>query len=256
MFFEKRRRFNTVKPMLLIWDFDDTIIATNSEFEKTNEWAANIISQDLYGNKQKVQEILQIQRKIDIDMVKKYGFVRPRYLLSWYATYEHFCKELGVTSNETTKKQLEECINDVYVRPFQNIPGAISVLEELRNQEYEMVILTAGEEEIQKRRVKESGALEFVREVIVYPMKTPATLRKVIEKYSFSDYAMIGNSLKSDIYPALENDVWGIHIVRQTWEADHYDIDKNHYKYVRLHHISEVPSTLEEIVQQKVSYVV
>jgi len=245
-----------VKPILLIWDFDDTIISTNSEFEKTNEWTANIISKALYGNEQKVQEILQVQRKIDIDMVKKYGFVRPRYLLSWYATYEHFCKELGVTTSESTKKQIEECVNDVYVRPFQNIPGAIPVLKELKNQKYEMVILTAGEEEIQRKRVKESGALEFVREVIVYPMKTPATLRSVIEKYSFPDYAMIGNSLKSDIYPALENDIWGIHIVRQTWEADHYEIDQNHYKYVRLHNISEVPSTLDWLVQQTTSYAV
>lgn len=237
-----------MKDIQLIFDFDDTIVSTNKEFERTNELVSTYISTRLYGNTECLQEVLNVQNRLDMEMVKSFGFVRPRYLLSWYATYEHFCKEVGQTPLAEDKQKIEELVNDIYIRRFENIPDSIPVLRQLKEQGYSMIILTAGEDEIQKMRVRQSGAFELVEEVIVYSYKTPETLKEVMQKYPAQQHVMIGNSLKSDIHPALENNVWGFHFERQTWDADHYEIDQAHPKYVHLSSLIEIPKKIEQVV--------
>lgn len=233
---------------LLIFDFDDTIIATNLEFEKTNELIANKIANLLYGNDDNVSEILTMQRKFDMDLIKQYGFARPRYLLSWHTTYEYFCKQVGQPIEDEVSKEIEVLVNDVYERRFENIPDSIPVLKELHDAGYRMIILTAGEDEIQRKRVKESGALDFVDEVYVYLVKTPSTLKEVMDKNPAEHYVMIGNSLKSDIHPALENDIFAFHYERETWEADQYDVDFGHPKYVHIPKLTDIPVKIREVL--------
>ncbi len=57
------------KDILLIWDFDDTIVKTNVEFEKTNVETAKVIANALYGEEKNMEMILTYQRKIDVDMI-------------------------------------------------------------------------------------------------------------------------------------------------------------------------------------------
>lgn len=237
------------KDIQLIWDFDDTIVKTNVEFEVTNTETAKIISKDLFGEIKDIEKIRQHQRMLDLEMVKKYGFTPQRYLLSWITTYQEIAKSVGKSPISSTIDQITETIKDLYIRKYENLPHSIDVLKQLKEECYSMIILTAGVEEVQKRKVAESGAIDYVDEIYVYAKKTPDTLKEIINKHEALDYVMIGNSLKSDIHPALENGIWGFHVERGTWEADHHDIDRYHEKYVHLTSITEIPEKLQPIVQ-------
>lgn len=239
------------KDIQLIWDFDDTIVKTSIEFDKTNHIVAQIVAFDVYGEYTKLEEIKAYQRKLDIEMVNQIGFLPNRYLLTWYKTYDFFLNKAGKRANDLVKTKISETVMDVYERKYENIPDSIPVLRELKNQGYPMIILTAGVEDIQKRKIAQSGAVNYIDDVYVFTQKTPQTFKLVMEKYDFRDYVMIGNSLKSDIYPALENDAWGFHYDQVTWEADHYNINKNHKKYVRLSTLKEVPVQVERILTNK-----
>ena len=239
------------KDIQLIWDFDDTIVKTSIEFDRTNQSAAEIISSAVFGQVGEVESIKAYQRKLDIEMVKEIGFLPNRYLLTWYKTYEYFANMAGKVLNKRTQDELTEKVLDVYERKYDNIPESIPVLKELKRQGYEMIILTAGVEEIQKRKIEQSGAYQYVNDIHVFTQKTPQTFKMMMDKYHSSDYVMIGNSLKSDIYPALENDAWGFHYEQATWEVDHHHINKNHEKYVRLTTLTEVPLKLECILRKK-----
>lgn len=239
------------KDIQLIWDFDDTIVKTNIEFDKTNQRAAEIIAYDVFGHLSQTELIKDYQRKLDIEMVAEIGFLPNRYLLTWYNTYEYFIKKAGKGLNKGTRDEIAETVMDVYERKYDNIPESIPVLKELKSQGYEMIILTAGVEEVQKRKIEQSGAHQFIDDIHVFTQKTPQTFKMMMEKYHCSDYVMIGNSLKSDIYPALENDAWGFHFEQTTWEVDHYHINKNHEKYVSLTNLKEVPVKLERLVRNK-----
>ncbi|MCQ6279617.1 HAD family hydrolase [Bacillus sp. EB600] len=233
------------KNIQLIWDFDDTIVQTYVEFEKTNQQAAEIIARDVYGEIRNVQEIKSYQRKIDVEMISSYGFVPERFLIGWLDTYDHFLEENRKVENLSTKDEIQKTVKDVYLRKYHNVPGAISVLKQLKLEGYSSMILTAGVDRIQKRKIVESGANHYVDHVYVYPQKTPDTLKEIIRRHPASDYVMIGNSLKSDIYPALANDVWGFHYEQETWEADHYEIDTKNKKYVSVSSISQIPNELQ-----------
>jgi putative hydrolase of the HAD superfamily len=241
---------NMKKDIQLIWDFDDTIVQTNVEFEKTNQETAEVIAKAVYGKIIDVERIKTYQRKLDVEMVVIYGFIPPRYLMSWLATYEHFAREAKLAVNPVTKELIEATINNLYIRQYENIPQSISVMKQLKQEGYSMIVLTAGQDEIQKRKVRESGAIDFVDEVLVYPRKTPETLQEVMEKFPAVHHAMIGNSLKSDIFPALENNAWGFHFERDTWEADNYDIDRGHEKYIHIPCLSDIPKHVKRILSQ------
>lgn len=233
-----------MKDVLLIFDFDDTIVYTNREFDRTNLLTATYVSKAIFGHLEKVNEILKYQNEVDMSMLKMFGLFRPRFLLSWYDTYDYFCKQARVEPSEQTRKEIELLVNDVYLRRFENIPHSIETITKLKEMDYSIIILTAGEEEIQQRRIQQSGIMDHVEAVHVYQHKTPHTLKEVMAMHPAREYVMIGNSLKTDIYPALENDIWAFHLECKTWAADHHDIDRTHRKYVRLNDLSEVPEQL------------
>lgn len=234
------------KDIQLIWDFDDTIVQTYGEFERTNQLVAEIIAKAIYGDVQNIDEIKTYQRKLDVAMVSSYGFVPKRFILGWLKTYQYFLQKSGKPEDPSAKEEIQKAAQDVYIRKYKNVPDAIPVLRQLKSEGYSNLILTAGVDQIQKRKITESGALHYMDRVYVYPQKTPETLKKIIHYNPASQYVMIGNSLKSDVYPALVNDVWGFHFAQDTWEADNYDIDTNNKKYVPVHSLSQIPYELHK----------
>lgn len=247
----KDEGLNMKRDIQLIWDFDDTIVKTSIEFDKTNHCAAEIVASDVFNDLAQVEEIKAYQRKLDVEMVNEIGFLPNRYLQTWYKTYEYFLYMVGKRSKKRIKEEISKTVLDVYERKYNNMPDSIPMMEALKSQGYQMIILTAGVEEVQMRKIEQSGAIPYINDVYVFSQKTPQTFKSIIDKYDFNDYVMIGNSLKSDIYPALENNAWGFHYEQATWEADDFDINENHAKYVRLSSLKEIPAKLESIQTRK-----
>ena len=56
---------------------------------------------------------------------------------------------------------------------------------------------------------------------------------------------MVGNSLKSDIAPALTIGAWAIHIpFHVTWQLEHFD-DIEHERLWKIEHFSEIIKLLK-----------
>lgn len=235
---------------LLIWDFDDTIVKTNIEYEKTNKETAMIVANAIYGKEKNINEILIHQRRADHKLVHVYGFHPKRYIDSWLETYHFFAKKENVPISDSTNKNILNTVNDLYTRKFQEIPYAVSTLSELKQQGYPMIVLTAGVDSIQRKKIKETGIEHLFNDIYVRVDKNPEVLREILKNYNADEYVMIGNSLKSDIYPALENNIWAFHIERKTWSVDDYPIDRNHPKYIHLKSITEVPKKIKLVENQ------
>ena len=55
---------------------------------------------------------------------------------------------------------------------------------------------------------------------------------------------MVGNSLKSDIAPALAVGAWAVHIpFHVTWQLEHFD-DIDHERLMKISQFSELPNCL------------
>ena len=60
-----------------------------------------------------------------------------------------------------------------------------------------------------------------------------------------NELLMVGNSLKSDIAPALTIGAWAIHIpFHVTWQVEHFD-DIEHERLQKIKHFSEIINLLK-----------
>lgn len=59
---------------------------------------------------------------------------------------------------------------------------------------------------------------------------------------------MAGNSVKSDILPAIEAGSWGVHVPYHiTWALEHAEAPVEHPRFKRVTHLGEIDSLITEI---------
>jgi putative hydrolase of the HAD superfamily len=59
---------------------------------------------------------------------------------------------------------------------------------------------------------------------------------------------MVGNSLKSDVVPAIEAGSWGVHVPHDlTWVLEHVDAPVAAARYRRVEHLGELMRLIAEI---------
>jgi putative hydrolase of the HAD superfamily len=63
---------------------------------------------------------------------------------------------------------------------------------------------------------------------------------------------MFGNSVRSDILPAIEAGFWGVHIPYPlTWAHEEAEPPRTSRRYVRLESIAEAPAWVESLRSSK-----
>ena len=80
--------------------------------------------------------------------------------------------------------------------------------------------------------------------------KVPATYDRIFARYAEAAHkaVMIGNSLKSDVVPALSAGGAGIFVPHEiAWELEHDDEPVSHARYRRVAHLGEVEQAIGEL---------
>ena len=61
---------------------------------------------------------------------------------------------------------------------------------------------------------------------------------------------MIGNSLKSDVVPAIEAGSWGVHVPHElSWELDHAEAPHDAPRFRQIAHLGELRGLIDDINQ-------
>jgi putative hydrolase of the HAD superfamily len=105
-----------------------------------------------------------------------------------------------------------------------------------------MVVFTKGELQDQENKLKRSGLLPFFDDVEITSDKTQREFRALCEHQHIhpSELLMIGNSLKSDVAPALAIGAWAIHIpFHVTWQLETFD-DFDHDQMIKTEKFSDI----------------
>ncbi|MFD9210503.1 HAD family hydrolase [Streptomyces sioyaensis] len=122
------------------------------------------------------------------------------------------------------------------------MPGVAETLAELARR-HELLLLTKGDTEEQRRKVTASGLTRHFREVHIVAEKNTATYEELTRAYDLvpSSAWMIGNSPKSDILPARAAGLNAVFIPHQhTWVLEHGDLDPADEKVLRLSAFGEL----------------
>ena len=131
--------------------------------------------------------------------------------------------------------------------PATPLPGVEKTLQTLRERgDWRLVCFTKGELQDQENKLKRSGLLHFFDDVEITSDKGQKEFLALCEhrKIHPSQLLMVGNSLKSDIAPALAIGAWAVHIpFYVTWQLEHFE-DMDHDRLTKIEHIEQLISLL------------
>ena len=134
--------------------------------------------------------------------------------------------------------------------PVELIDGIRAAVESIAS-EHEIVLITKGDLFHQESKIERSGLADLFQRIEVVSEKDPATYARVLRELDVAAgrFAMIGNSLRSDIEPVIELGGWGIHMPYHiTWahEAQH-TLAEGNGRMLQVQSARELPGALARL---------
>ena len=133
--------------------------------------------------------------------------------------------------------------------PVEPLPGVETALAELSNR-YRLVLITKGDLLHQEQKLAASGLGDLFAAVEIVSEKDAATYTRVFDRYGTgADQAvMCGNSLRSDILPALAAGAYGAYVPYHiTWAHEVAEIPTGHGRFAELESIAEFPAWVNRL---------
>ena len=112
----------------------------------------------------------------------------------------------------------------------------------LKSQISNLVVFTKGELLDQEHKLERSGLAKYFDHVEITSDKGEPEFRALCRKLNIrpDELLMVGNSLKSDIAPALAIGAWAVYIpFHVTWQLEHHD-HFEHERMVQITHFSQL----------------
>jgi putative hydrolase of the HAD superfamily len=226
----------------LIMNLDDTLIHCNKYFEQSKMEFVELIKKWFITIR--AEKIKQKQLELDLKSVKEHSLDSSKYPDILVSTYLHFCKKYGkglkVEEIELIRK-IGHSVFEIEVEPY---PYMYEVLSKLREDGHILYLFTGGDKRNQMRKITQLGLQSYFNDrIFIFEHKNSKTLEQVLKKiHSDKKFTwMIGNSLRTDIKPALDLGINAIHIPSKIeWSYNIVDIDMNPRGT-----LSELPSLLQ-----------
>ena len=231
---------------VIAFDADDTLWDCQGYFENVEEHLYSLIRPFCENPK---QELFNTESANMEDL----GYGCKAFTISIIET------ALRVGGNDITSTELSDLLKDckrLLHLPATPLPEVESTLQTLRDSidtsnlspltphlsPLKMVVFTKGELQDQENKLKRSGLLKYFDDVEITSDKSQKEFLALCEHQDIhpSELLMIGNSLKSDIAPALAIGAWAIHIpFHITWQLEHFD-DIDHERLIKIQRFSEI----------------
>lgn len=199
----------------IIFDLDDTLIYCNKYFDLILSQFADLVSEWFSEHQLAIQEIRDKQIEIDVAGVQQVGFASQHFPESLIDTYRYFCQRFGQRRDEFKEKQLMKLGLSVYEQSVEPYPGMVDTLDFLQRRQHELYLYTGGETVIQQRKIEEMRLADYFQDrIYIRQHKNIEALEEILSSRSFDrqNTWMIGNSLRTDISPALSAGIHAIHI--------------------------------------------
>jgi putative hydrolase of the HAD superfamily len=211
----------------LILDLDDTLVHCNKYFVESRNRFANVMKK--WFKPLSKEEILKKQSEIDIKSVEQNGLHSSIYTQSLVDTYRYFCEANGRKMKASEINQVEKMGQSVFQRKVKPFPYMYEILDTLQAEGHQLYLFTGGDAANQSRKINQLGLRDYFEErIFIFEHKNTEAMQQVIAKINADkkDIWMIGNSLKTDIKPAIELGLNAIHIPAEIeWTYNIIDID-------------------------------
>lgn len=231
----------TQKITTLGFDADDTLWHNEHLFRLTEERFAELLIG--YTDPEGLKDRLLAAEKRNI---LHYGYGIKSFTLSMIET------AIEVTDRRVPAdivSQILEAGREILSEPAAPLPHVVETLQAVKD-DYKIIVITKGDLFDQERKIVGSGLDRYFDAIEIVSEKTPETYETLFRRHGTGASAamMIGNSLKSDVLPALEAGSFGTHVpfgeTRALEEADAPDASS---RFFQVDHIGKVPELLAKV---------
>lgn len=206
--------------MLLIFDLDDTLVVTHPVFVRlTQQFLDEMRGLGLWDD-----ELYPTLDAIDRGIIEQAGAYVPwAFPQAMCRTYTAYCEKKGVSFDAEQAARFEALGGSFAAADYPLVEGARSLLAALQAAGHQMVLLTQGGRKEQLYKVDMHKLAQYFDEVLVIDRKTPQEYAAIIDRCGVppQQTVVIGNSLKSEVAPALAVGAQAIHIiVESSWDFE------------------------------------
>jgi putative hydrolase of the HAD superfamily len=136
---------------------------------------------------------------------------------------------------------------NVLEHPVELLPGIRAAVEQVAAR-HRVVLITKGDLFHQEAKIAASGLADLFTRIEIVSEKHPAAYSRVLKECGSQarHFAMVGNSLRSDIEPVVALGGWGVYLpYHVTWahELDH-GLEESHARVVRVAEPAGIPSAI------------
>lgn len=199
----------------LLFDLDDTLVYCNKYFFAAIDQFLEYMTDWFKEYRVSAKDIRTIQAQNDIQGVQANGFASEHFPQSLQKTYTYFTNLTGRDYSQIEWDTLWQLGMNVYKTEVEPYPGMIDTLDQLREQGHELLLYTGGEAVIQQRKIDQMRLSTYFNDrIFIRQHKTTEALDEILRQLRVDRMQtwMIGNSLRTDIVPALTNGLNAIYL--------------------------------------------
>lgn len=223
------------------FDADDTLWQNEQFFRMTEDRFVALLGD--HGEAAEISGRLLEAEKRNLGF---YGFGIKGFVLSMIET------AIEITRGQVPASVISEILaagREMAAHPVETLPHVHETLAALSG-DYRLVLITKGDLFDQERKLAQSGLGDFFHAVEIVSDKRPETYDRIFARHGdgAGQAMMVGNSLKSDILPALEAGSWAVHVPHDlTWALEHAEEPAGHGRYRSLRDLSGLMAVLRDI---------
>jgi putative hydrolase of the HAD superfamily len=219
---------------IIAFDADDTLWDNEAYFQEIEHKFCELLEDYLPAHALS-RELLQTE----VTNLSLYGYGIKGFILSLIET------ALRISDKTIPLEVIEKILGfgkELLQKPVYLIADVEDVLGKLKNK-YRLVMATKGDLLDQHRKLTKSGLGHYFHHIEIMSEKGEADYQKLIKRLDIlpEEFAMVGNSLKSDILPVLQIGGHGFHIpYHTTWAHEKIELHIDHAKFRQLNSIKEI----------------
>ncbi len=217
----------------IFFDADDTLWENELFFREAEAQFIRLLED--YTTPEGVQHMLWLKQE---DNIPLFGYGSKTYMIGMTDAALDLC---GGHLPEHIYYGVKKIVTDLAFHEFRLIDGVIETLEALQDS-YNLVVATKGDVTEQMFKYRRSGLDRYFHHCEVMENKDEKNYLELAAKHDLEpdQILMIGNSVKSDIAPVVNNGGWAIHTPHEVvWVHEMMDMPESD-RIIEVNNIKEV----------------
>ncbi|HEY0627687.1 MAG TPA: HAD family hydrolase [Allosphingosinicella sp.] len=226
---------------LICLDADDTLWHNETYFRRTSGLFADLLAP--FADR---EEALRQLEETEHRNLGAYGYGAKGYVLSMIETAH------AVAGERLPAEVVGRVLalgKEMLSHPVEMLEGIEAALDDL-DERGRLILLTKGDLWHQEAKLAASGLGDYFTGVEIVSDKKPETYARIFERYGAAPHeaVMAGNSMRSDILPALEAGAWAAYVPFEiAWSHEVADAPDGHPRYVELKSLSQLAGWIDSL---------